>query len=350
MRSAARGGRRRLARRARGRRGGRSRSGSPARTRWIAIEDVARYRDAVGVQPPAGVPVGVPRPDGRGARGPARPVRPDPRTVPRARAGAPLGPPGRASSRTPSSGCSRPGSLLRGEFRPGGAEREWCDPEVLRQLRRRSLARLRREVEPVEPAALARFLPDWQGVAPLPGRRRTGRGAAAAPRHGRARAARRGRRPAGRAADPGLGPRARRPAGPGPRLPAAAPRRARRARRGRLGRAREPRPRRRPGRPLPARPGGAARRPAVPGSPARPRRRAADRSRVTRRSGHSSPGAAPRSIARSTPRPGAARTARCSTRCGTSSGPARSRTTRSRRSARSAGRARAARPGGGPAG
>ena len=61
------------------------------------------------------------------------------------------------------------GSVLRGEFRPGGAEREWCDPEVLRQLRRRSLARLRREVEPVEPAALGRFLPEWQGVAPLPG-------------------------------------------------------------------------------------------------------------------------------------------------------------------------------------
>ena len=55
--------------------------------------------------------------------------------------------------------------MLRGEFRPGGAEREWCDPEVLRLLRRRSLARLRREVEPVDPAALARFLPEWQGVA-----------------------------------------------------------------------------------------------------------------------------------------------------------------------------------------
>ena len=59
------------------------------------------------------------------------------------------------------------GTILRGEFRPGGAEREWCDPEVLRLLRRRSLARLRREVEPVDPAALARFLPDWQGVAPV---------------------------------------------------------------------------------------------------------------------------------------------------------------------------------------
>jgi ATP-dependent Lhr-like helicase len=60
------------------------------------------------------------------------------------------------------------GSLLRGEFRPGGTEREWCDPDVLRLLRRRSLARLRREVEAVEPAALARFLPAWQGVAAAP--------------------------------------------------------------------------------------------------------------------------------------------------------------------------------------
>ncbi len=60
------------------------------------------------------------------------------------------------------------GSLLRGEFRPGGTEREWCDPDVLRVLRRRSLARLRREVEAVDPAALARFLPAWQGVAAAP--------------------------------------------------------------------------------------------------------------------------------------------------------------------------------------
>ncbi len=62
------------------------------------------------------------------------------------------------------------GTLLRGEFRPGGVEREWCHPEVLRLLRRRSLARLRREVEPVEPQALARFLPRWQGI----GERRSG--------------------------------------------------------------------------------------------------------------------------------------------------------------------------------
>lgn len=54
--------------------------------------------------------------------------------------------------------------LVRGEFRPNGTEREWCDVDVLRQLRRRSLASLRREVEPVEQAALARFLPAWHHI------------------------------------------------------------------------------------------------------------------------------------------------------------------------------------------
>src|SRR5581483_10160946 len=58
----------------------------------------------------------------------------------------------------------RQDKLVRGELRPGGTEREWCDPEVLRRLRRASLAALRREVEPVEEAALGRFLPSWHGV------------------------------------------------------------------------------------------------------------------------------------------------------------------------------------------
>ncbi len=56
------------------------------------------------------------------------------------------------------------GSLLEGEFRPGGVEREFTDADVLRALRRRSLARLRREVEPMPAEALARFLPAWQGI------------------------------------------------------------------------------------------------------------------------------------------------------------------------------------------
>jgi ATP-dependent helicase Lhr and Lhr-like helicase len=62
------------------------------------------------------------------------------------------------------SGLERAEHLVRGELRPGGVEREWCDPDVLRRLRRASLARLRREVEPAEQAALARFLPSWHGI------------------------------------------------------------------------------------------------------------------------------------------------------------------------------------------
>ena len=62
------------------------------------------------------------------------------------------------------------GRVVRGEFRPGGLEREWCDADVLRSIRRRSLAALRKEVEPVEAPALGRFAPEWQ--------------AATVPRHG----------------------------------------------------------------------------------------------------------------------------------------------------------------------
>ena len=56
------------------------------------------------------------------------------------------------------------GRVVQGEFRPDGVGSEWCDAEVLRSVRRRSLAALRKEVEPVPPAALARFIPSWQGV------------------------------------------------------------------------------------------------------------------------------------------------------------------------------------------
>ena len=62
----------------------------------------------------------------------------------------------------------RGGGLVQGELRPGGSEREWCDSEVLRRLRRASLASLRKEVEPAEQRALARFLPAWQGVDAAP--------------------------------------------------------------------------------------------------------------------------------------------------------------------------------------
>ncbi len=146
--------------------------------RWIAVEDVARYRDGVGIAPPVGIPAAFLAPvvgaiDGLLARY-ARTHGPFLTPGPTARWGLPTG--------VVADGLERllaAGSLLRGEFRPGGAEREWCDPEVLRLLRRRSLARLRREVEPVDPSALARFLPEWQGVAPAGAARETLRGSAA---------------------------------------------------------------------------------------------------------------------------------------------------------------------------
>jgi len=143
-------------------------SGQPSGERWIAIEDVARYRDAIGVQPPSGVPKAFLDPTSAALEGLlgrwARTHGPFLSGDPAARWGLPAGIVEDALHRMMANG-----TLLRGEFRPGGAEREWCDPEVLRQLRRRSLARLRREVEPVEPATLARFLPEWQGVAAIAG-------------------------------------------------------------------------------------------------------------------------------------------------------------------------------------
>ncbi|MBI2756485.1 MAG: DEAD/DEAH box helicase [Chloroflexi bacterium] len=134
-----------------------------ASERWIAIEDVARYRDALGVQPPRGVPdvfLGETSDalDGLLARW-ARTHGPFTSREPAERWALPAGLVQDALRR-----LANAGTLLEGEFRPGGRGREWCDPDVLRSLRRRSLARLRREVEPVPQEALARFLPGWQGV------------------------------------------------------------------------------------------------------------------------------------------------------------------------------------------
>ncbi len=135
--------------------------------RWIAMEDVARYRDGVGVAQPPGVPSAFLGPvvgalEGLLARY-ARTHGPFLGADPARRWGLPAGVVDDALHRLVAAG-----TLLAGEFRPGGAEREFCDPEVLRLLRRRSLATLRREVEPVDPVTLARFLPAWQGVAPSP--------------------------------------------------------------------------------------------------------------------------------------------------------------------------------------
>ncbi len=136
--------------------------------RWIAMEDVARYRDGVGVAAPPGVPSAFLAPasgalDGLLARY-ARCHGPFTAGEPARRWGLPLGVVDDALHR-----LAAAGTVLAGEFRPGGATREFCDPDVLRSLRRRSLAKLRHEVEPVEPTALARFLPAWHGVAPVAG-------------------------------------------------------------------------------------------------------------------------------------------------------------------------------------
>ncbi|MGH2864167.1 MAG: Lhr family helicase, partial [Solirubrobacteraceae bacterium] len=58
----------------------------------------------------------------------------------------------------------RDGDLVRGELRPGGSDREWCDVGVLRRLRRASLAALRKEIEPADQRRLAGFLASWQGI------------------------------------------------------------------------------------------------------------------------------------------------------------------------------------------
>ena len=137
--------------------------------RWIAMEDVSRYRDALAVTVPVGVPQAMlgSSADALGgllARW-SRHHGPFLAGEPTTRWGLPV-----REIEAELERMLAAGTLLRGEFRPDGVEREWCHPDVLRLLRRRSLARLRREIEPVEPQALARFMPRWQGI----GERRTG--------------------------------------------------------------------------------------------------------------------------------------------------------------------------------
>src|SRR6185369_4147927 len=132
--------------------------------RWIAAEDAGRYRDAVGAMPPPGLPdaflapVEDPAADllSRHARTHG-PFRLDDAAE---RFGMPP-----ATARLALERLADRGRVLEGDFLRGGRAREWCDAGVLRSIKRRSLAKLRREVEPVEPAALGRFLLEWQGVA-----------------------------------------------------------------------------------------------------------------------------------------------------------------------------------------
>jgi ATP-dependent helicase Lhr and Lhr-like helicase len=131
--------------------------------RYAAAEDVGRLRDALGVMPPRGLPQAllepVADPLGDLVSRYARTHGPFLLTSIAERFGLGIAPVRAALER-----LAARDRVLEGEFSPGGRTREWCDADVLRGLKRRSLAKLRKEVEPVEPAALGRFLADWHGL------------------------------------------------------------------------------------------------------------------------------------------------------------------------------------------
>ncbi len=128
--------------------------------RWIAAEDAGLYRDALGVPPPGGLPDSFLEPVAGRDRGARPPLRTHPRALPDRAARRPL----RSGSPARSARAGALGRACQGELLPGGTEREWCDADVLRRVRRASVAALRAEAEPADPAELARFLPSWQNV------------------------------------------------------------------------------------------------------------------------------------------------------------------------------------------
>jgi ATP-dependent helicase Lhr and Lhr-like helicase len=131
--------------------------------RWVAIEDVGLYRDALGCMPPPGLPAAFLEsvPDALDALV-ARFARTHGPFVVSAVAGRYALPPGPLSDALRR--LEAKGVVVGGEFRPGGRGREHCDAEILRAIKRRTLAKLRGEIAPVEAAALGRFLPAWHGI------------------------------------------------------------------------------------------------------------------------------------------------------------------------------------------
>ena len=131
--------------------------------RFVAVEDVARYRDGLGTLLPPGLPESLLEP----VRDPAGDL-----ALRFARSHGPFNARmfaeryglGVAVAESLLTRMAEAGRLIEGEFRPGGTDHEWVDADVLRRLRSRSLARLRQQVEPVETDALGRFLLSWHGI------------------------------------------------------------------------------------------------------------------------------------------------------------------------------------------
>jgi ATP-dependent Lhr-like helicase len=131
--------------------------------RLIAVEDAGRYRDALGVPLPPGLPTAFLEPVAEAGIDLVRRYARTHGPFTSAEAARRFGLPPSSVEATLERLVSL-GRVVEGGFRPGGIHREWCDVEVLRAIRRKSLARLRKEVEPVEQRVLARLLTRWQGV------------------------------------------------------------------------------------------------------------------------------------------------------------------------------------------
>ena len=131
--------------------------------RLIPVEYAGRYRDALGVPLPPGLPESLLEHVRDAALDLARRYGRTHAPFTTAEFAGRYGL-GRSTADALLRTLAAGGRLLEGEFRPGGAGREWCDADVLSTIRRRSLAKLRKEVEPVEAPVLARLVTSWQGL------------------------------------------------------------------------------------------------------------------------------------------------------------------------------------------
>jgi ATP-dependent helicase Lhr and Lhr-like helicase len=131
--------------------------------RYFAAEDAGKLRDALGVMPPPGLPSTFLATTTDALRELisrfARTHAPFTSDVPARRYGL-----GRGVVESALVQLEDGGRVVRGEFLPGGHEREWCDKNVLRLIKQRSLAKLRRAIEPAPPEAFARLALGWQGA------------------------------------------------------------------------------------------------------------------------------------------------------------------------------------------